>query len=162
VKPNQHGNPDRAHLASWFEMRLKRQAMVECSCAALRSFMFCPKTLPHPRPHHRYQKNTTFYVQGGPVFLLLGGEGPASPIWLSADTAVMSYAKKFNAAVYVLLLASLHNAPRTTHHAPKSRTQWHTCTWHAESVGAAINHTHPSHSRGYCHCFWCPRTCGPH
>ena len=50
----------------------------------------------------RYQYNETFHAEGGPVFLLLGGEGPASPIWLAADTAPMVYAKEHGAAVYQL------------------------------------------------------------
>ena len=49
-----------------------------------------------------YQYNETFHTQGGPVFLLLGGEGPASPIWLAAATAPMVYAQEHGAAVYQL------------------------------------------------------------
>lgn len=44
-----------------------------------------------------FKVNSTFYKTDGPVFLLLGGEGPASPLWLSIDTALMTYARDFGA-----------------------------------------------------------------
>lgn len=47
----------------------------------------------------RFQVNDTFYALGGPLFIMLGGEGPANGGWLSIDTAVMIYAQKFNAIV---------------------------------------------------------------
>jgi pimeloyl-ACP methyl ester carboxylesterase len=50
----------------------------------------------------RYQYNETWHTAGGPVFLLLGGEGPASPAWLAHDTAPMVYAREHGAAVYQL------------------------------------------------------------
>ena len=50
----------------------------------------------------RYQYNESFHAPGGAVFLLLGGEGPANPIWLAADTAPMAYAKEHGAAVFQL------------------------------------------------------------
>lgn len=49
-----------------------------------------------------FQCNASFHAPGGPVFLLLGGEGPASPVWVSAQTSIMMYAKMFNAAVFQL------------------------------------------------------------
>eukprot|EP01044_Picomonas_judraskeda_P001613 COSAG03_NODE_99_length_12968_cov_7.661668_12_plen_228_part_01 len=54
------------------------------------------------RWQQRYQVNETFHTKGGPVFLLLGGEGPASPVWLAAETAPMVYAREHGAAVYQL------------------------------------------------------------
>jgi hypothetical protein len=45
----------------------------------------------------RFQVNDTFYKPGGPVFLMLGGEGPANGMWLSEPTAVM-----------LLVLPSIH------------------------------------------------------
>ena len=57
---------------------------------------------PGVRWQQRYQVNETFYTKDGPVFLLLGGEGPASPVWLAADTAPMVYAREHGAAVYQL------------------------------------------------------------
>ena len=50
----------------------------------------------------RFQFNETHHTAGGPVFLVLGGEGPANALWLSANTAVMTYAAKLGAAVYQL------------------------------------------------------------
>lgn len=47
----------------------------------------------------RYQVNATFYKPGGPVFVLLGGEGPANAIWIAIDTAIMLYAERFGAMV---------------------------------------------------------------
>ncbi|XP_071838310.1 putative serine protease K12H4.7 isoform X2 [Apostichopus japonicus] len=34
----------------------------------------------------RYFVNDTFYKSGGPVFLMIGGEGPANPIWMVTGT----------------------------------------------------------------------------
>ena len=39
--------------------------------------------------NQQFQVNASHYVEGGPIFLLLGGEGPANPLWLSANTAIM-------------------------------------------------------------------------
>ena len=44
----------------------------------------------------RYFVNSTFHKKGGPIFLMLGGEGPASPVWNVAGAWQM-YAKKLNA-----------------------------------------------------------------
>ena len=30
----------------------------------------------------RYFVNDSFYQTGGPVFIMIGGEGPANPIWM--------------------------------------------------------------------------------
>lgn len=38
----------------------------------------------------------------GPVFLLLGGEGPANPAWLVADTNIMRNAQKYRALVFTV------------------------------------------------------------
>ena len=43
----------------------------------------------------RYQMNASFYKPNGPVFLMLGGEGPATGEWLAIDTAIMLYAKRY-------------------------------------------------------------------
>ncbi|EGD75014.1 hypothetical protein PTSG_07238 [Salpingoeca rosetta] len=50
----------------------------------------------------QYQVNATYHKQGGPVFLMLGGEGPASPRWLEIDTAIMIYARQHDAVVVQL------------------------------------------------------------
>ena len=38
----------------------------------------------------------------GPVFLLIGGEGPNNPAWLSANTEIMLNAQLYNALVLSL------------------------------------------------------------
>ena len=43
-----------------------------------------------------------YYQNGGPLLILLGGEGPASPEWLSSPTAIMTYAQQLKAAVVQL------------------------------------------------------------
>ena len=49
----------------------------------------------------RYFVNSTWWdPQNGPVFLLLGGEGPANPTWIVADTEIMLLAQKFSALVF--------------------------------------------------------------
>ncbi|EDQ91339.1 uncharacterized protein MONBRDRAFT_18115 [Monosiga brevicollis MX1] len=63
------------------------------------------QTLDHFNPQdtrtfkQQYQVNRTFYKAGGPLFLMLGGEGPASPEWLETNTAIMLYAQQLNAVV---------------------------------------------------------------
>ncbi len=52
--------------------------------------------------NQRYFVNSTWWNGGGPVFLLLGGEGPANPAWLVADTNIMVMAKKYKALVFFL------------------------------------------------------------
>ncbi len=48
----------------------------------------------------RYFVNETFWDWvDGPVFLMLGGEGPASPEWLMTDTEIMLNAKLYKALV---------------------------------------------------------------
>ena len=51
----------------------------------------------------RYFVNDTLWdQQSGPVFLMLGGEGPADPAWLATDTDVMRNAAKYKAMVIYL------------------------------------------------------------
>lgn len=51
----------------------------------------------------RFFVNDTLWDRGsGPVFLMLGGEGPADPAWLATDTDIMRNAAKFNAIVISL------------------------------------------------------------
>ncbi|CAN7942793.1 unnamed protein product, partial [Ixodes hexagonus] len=50
----------------------------------------------------RYFVSDEFYRAGGPVFLMLGGEGAASARWLSAPTHVMVLAKQYGALVFQL------------------------------------------------------------
>ncbi|XP_054162819.1 putative serine protease K12H4.7 [Oppia nitens] len=50
----------------------------------------------------RYYVSDTFYKRGGPVFLQLGGEGTADPIWLVEGQIATNYAKKFNALSVLL------------------------------------------------------------
>eukprot|EP00051_Salpingoeca_urceolata_P033431 m.20685 g.20685 ORF g.20685 m.20685 type:complete len:491 (-) comp6230_c0_seq1:49-1521(-) len=67
------------------------------------------QTLDHSNPQdttkwkQQYMYNTTHWDKDvGPVFLLLGGEGPASPAWISHKTAIMDYAERFGAVVVQL------------------------------------------------------------
>jgi hypothetical protein len=50
----------------------------------------------------RYFANMQYYSAGGPVFLMLGGEGTANPIWLQADTQMVLWAKQFGAAMFLI------------------------------------------------------------
>ena len=47
----------------------------------------------------RYFINDTFYKPGGPAFLMIGGEGEASPKWMVNGTWI-EYAKHFNAICF--------------------------------------------------------------
>ena len=53
----------------------------------------------HPQWNQRYFVNSTWWNGDGPIFLLLGGEGPADPAWLVADTNIMVMATKYGALV---------------------------------------------------------------
>ena len=51
----------------------------------------------------RYFVNVTLWERdNGPVFLMLGGEGPADPDWLATDTEIMVNAAKYKAFVIFL------------------------------------------------------------
>ena len=56
-------------------------------CPLARSHSRFTQRLDHFNPQNtatfqqRYQTNGTFFKPGGPVFVLLGGEGPANGIW---------------------------------------------------------------------------------
>lgn len=45
--------------------------------------------------------NEAFYKPGGPVFLMIGGEGPASPAWMEFG-AWLTYAEKLGAFCLML------------------------------------------------------------
>ncbi|KAF4532425.1 hypothetical protein B566_EDAN003878 [Ephemera danica] len=49
----------------------------------------------------RYFINDTLYKEGGPVFLMIGGEGKANPIWMSEGMWI-EYARLFNALCFEL------------------------------------------------------------
>ncbi|XP_066273343.1 putative serine protease F56F10.1 [Branchiostoma lanceolatum] len=49
----------------------------------------------------RYFVNDTFFKPGGPVFLMIGGEGTADPIWMVTG-AWIEYAKEFHALCVML------------------------------------------------------------
>ncbi|XP_037085863.1 putative serine protease K12H4.7 [Pollicipes pollicipes] len=49
----------------------------------------------------RYFTNDSFYKPGGPVFLMIGGEGKASPIWMVAGQWI-EYARQHNALCFLL------------------------------------------------------------
>ena len=51
----------------------------------------------------RYFINDTFWDHSnGPVFLMMGGEGPANPSWLVAATEIMKNGQKYSALVVSL------------------------------------------------------------
>ncbi|XP_057694055.1 thymus-specific serine protease [Corythoichthys intestinalis] len=49
----------------------------------------------------RYFVNDAFYKPGGPVFLMIGGEGPANPAWMQHGTW-LTYAEKLGAICFML------------------------------------------------------------
>ncbi|XP_029373345.1 thymus-specific serine protease [Echeneis naucrates] len=49
----------------------------------------------------RYFVNEAFYRPGGPVFLMIGGEGPANPAWMQSGTW-LTYAEKLGALCLML------------------------------------------------------------
>eukprot|EP00042_Codosiga_hollandica_P044248 m.432026 g.432026 ORF g.432026 m.432026 type:complete len:496 (-) comp56745_c1_seq1:122-1609(-) len=63
------------------------------------------QTLDHFNPQdsrtfqQRYQVNASFYQAGGPLFIMIGGEGPADATWIAIDTAIMLYAQLYKALV---------------------------------------------------------------
>jgi len=65
------------------------------------------QTLDHFKPGdartwlQRYWINWQFYKDGGPVLLMIGGEGEANPVWMTTG-AWKDYAKKNNAAMILL------------------------------------------------------------
>ncbi len=57
----------------------------------------------HTTWKQRYFVNDTWWdKENGPIFILLGGEGPDSPEWLVADTEIMINAHKFSAMVVTI------------------------------------------------------------
>lgn len=65
----------------------------------------CPEMNATPVPLRsrlqRYFINDSFYKAGGPVFLMIGGEGPANPAWMQYGTW-LSYAQKLGALCFLL------------------------------------------------------------
>ncbi|XP_061781402.1 thymus-specific serine protease [Nerophis lumbriciformis] len=51
--------------------------------------------------NQRYFVNDAFYKPGGPVFLMIGGEGPANPAWMQHGTW-LTYAEKLGAICFML------------------------------------------------------------
>lgn len=54
-----------------------------------------------PVPRQRYFVNEAFYKPGGPVFLMIGGEGAANPAWMQYGTW-LTYAEKLGALCLLL------------------------------------------------------------
>ena len=52
----------------------------------------------------RYFVNDSYWTDKakGPVFLMLGGEGPADPIWLAVNTDMMRNAEKYGALALMI------------------------------------------------------------
>lgn len=49
----------------------------------------------------RYWYNSTFWKPGGPVFIMIGGEGEANPMWMVEGTWI-KYAQEFGAFTFML------------------------------------------------------------
>jgi len=49
----------------------------------------------------RYWAGWNYYVDGGPIFILIGGEGEENPGWLNAGS-LHDYAKEFQGAMFIL------------------------------------------------------------
>ncbi|KAK7584018.1 hypothetical protein V9T40_004981 [Parthenolecanium corni] len=60
----------------------------------------------------RYWVNKSKYAENGPVFLMINGEAPASPIWMSSG-AWLDYGKELN-AMYILLEHRYYGSSRPT------------------------------------------------
>ena len=45
--------------------------------------------------------NNKYYKSGGPVFLSIGGEGPANPVWME-NGAWIQYAQEHNAMLFMV------------------------------------------------------------
>ena len=52
----------------------------------------------------RYFVNESYWTDkaNGPVFLMLGGEGPADPVWLAINTDMMRNAEKYGALALMI------------------------------------------------------------
>ena len=51
--------------------------------------------------NQRYHTNDTFFTGDGPVFLMIGGEGEATPVWMVKGMWI-EWARKFNALCFQL------------------------------------------------------------
>jgi pimeloyl-ACP methyl ester carboxylesterase len=86
----------------WFNSRINQAAPVK----DVKEFWFEQK-LDHFNPtniktwQQRYFVNDTFYKPGGPILLMIGGEGPDNPLWMSEGTWI-TYASKLNAFCFSL------------------------------------------------------------
>lgn len=49
----------------------------------------------------RYFTTTNYFKSGGPVFLMIGGEGAASPVWMT-NGAWLDYANTYSALCFQL------------------------------------------------------------
>ncbi|XP_015259108.1 PREDICTED: putative serine protease K12H4.7 [Cyprinodon variegatus] len=75
----------------------------------------------------RYFTNDAFYQPGGPVFLMIGGEGPANPAWMKEGTW-LTYAKEVGALCFLLehrFYGKSH--PTTLKAAPRSSVERSCC-----------------------------------
>ena len=50
----------------------------------------------------RFFISDRFYKKGGPVFIQLGGEGEADPVWLKEGQVATNYARQFNALLILI------------------------------------------------------------
>ncbi|MGH0146958.1 UNVERIFIED_CONTAM: hypothetical protein FKN15_051254 [Acipenser sinensis] len=75
-----------------------------------------------PEDRKRYFINDTMYKTGGPVFLMIGGEGPANPAWMQYGTW-LAYAQKLG-ALCVMLEHRFYGKSHPTDRSRSGPKQW--------------------------------------
>lgn len=102
------GGAGRARAGRWKKLDL-RPPPLRAGTAVAEAQWFKEQKLDHFSSTDNRTWGQRFFVnhtlwdfESGPVFLLLGGEGPASPEWLAVDTDIMRNAARFNALVISL------------------------------------------------------------
>lgn len=64
-----------------------------------RSILYCNSLIPSIEFLQRYFVNGEYYKAGGPVFLMIGGEGAITPKWM-VEGQWIEYAKKYGALCF--------------------------------------------------------------
>lgn len=90
-----------------FNNRLRSKVPLNVEGKPLPDDQWFPQILDHFHPtddrmwKQRYFVNDTFYKEGGPIFLMIGGEGEANPIWMVEGTWI-EYAREVGALCFQL------------------------------------------------------------
>ncbi|TRY70321.1 hypothetical protein TCAL_08250 [Tigriopus californicus] len=90
-----------------FSSRLRSQVPSNIEGKPVPDDQWFPQNLDHFHPtddrmwKQRYFVNDTFYKKGGPIFLMIGGEGEANPIWMVEGTWI-DYAREMGALCFQL------------------------------------------------------------